>query len=144
MGNNITFGRCRFVFPSNRELCITSIGWVNSMTLGFVLIILSFLHQLVMLPVPMEPLLMPHVSQNCPSLHVESMLATSVTIFLMLLFEGSFSLSRPLLSYLVFACRSFPIQLLVHAHIAHLISSKLSSVFEYLVLVDGGCFNSLL
>ena len=77
MGNDITFGSCRVVFPSNKAAYITSIGWFISMTLGLVIITLSFLHQVVMLPVPMEPLLMPHVSERCPSLHIESMLPTS-------------------------------------------------------------------
>ena len=31
------------------------------------------------------------------------------------LFEGSLNLSQPFLSYLNFACRPFPVQLLVHA-----------------------------
>ena len=62
----------------------------------------------------------------------------------MLLFEGSFSMSRPFLSYLVFACRSFPIQLLVRAHLVRPSSSKLSSVAEYLILVYGGFLNALL
>ena len=51
----------------------------------------------------------------------------------MLLFKESFSLSWPFLSYLVFECWPFLIQLLVHAHLALLISSKLSSVVVYLV-----------
>ena len=34
---------------------------------------------------------------------------------IMLLFEGSWNLSRPFLSYLDFACRPFPVQLLVRA-----------------------------
>ena len=62
----------------------------------------------------------------------------------MLLFEGSRSLIQPFLSYLVLACRPFPIQLLFDAHLSHLISSKLSSVAEYLVLVDGGFLNALI
>ena len=74
MGNDITFGSCRFMPPLNRAMYITSIGWVISMTIGGVLFTLSFLHRPVMLPVPMEPLLMPPVSQRCTSLHVESMI----------------------------------------------------------------------
>ena len=74
MGNDITFGSCRAMSPSNIALYITSIGWVISMTLGVVLIIVSFLHRRAMIPVPMEPLLMPPVSQSCPSLHVNSMM----------------------------------------------------------------------
>ena len=74
MGNDTIFGSCRFMSPSNRELYITSIGWVVSMNLGFVLFTLIFLNRLVMLPVPMEPLWMPPASQRCPSLHIKSML----------------------------------------------------------------------
>ena len=62
MGNDIIFGSCRVMSPSNKSLYITSIGWVVSMNLGDVLVTLCFLHQLVMLPVPMEPMLMPPMS----------------------------------------------------------------------------------
>ena len=65
-GNDITFGSCQVVSPSNRALYIPSIGWVISMSLGYVLITLSFLHQL-------EPLSMPPMSQSCPNFHVESL-----------------------------------------------------------------------
>ena len=58
---------CHLVSPSNRALYIPSIGWIISMTLGVVIVTLSFLHLLVTLPVPMEPLSMPLVSQRCPS-----------------------------------------------------------------------------
>ena len=61
MGNDIIFGSYRVESPSNRALYITSIGWVVSMTLGAVLITLGFLHRLVRLPVPMDPLSMPPV-----------------------------------------------------------------------------------
>ena len=74
MGNDIILGICRVVSPSNRLLYITSIGWVVSMTLGVVLVTLSFLHRLVMLPTLMEPLSMPPVSQSCPNFHVNSKL----------------------------------------------------------------------
>ena len=67
-------GRCRVSFE--QSIIHSSIGWVTSMTLGYILIILSFLHRLVILPVAMEPLLMPLVSQRCPSLYIESMLAS--------------------------------------------------------------------
>ena len=40
MGNDIIFGSCRFMSPSNRALYITSIGWVVSLTLGVVLVTL--------------------------------------------------------------------------------------------------------
>ena len=70
------FGRFRVVSPSNKALYIPSIGWVISMTLGVILVTLVFLHQLVMLPVPMDPLLMPPVSQRFPSFHIESMSPT--------------------------------------------------------------------
>ena len=46
--------------------------------LGVVLVILSFLYRLVMIPVCMEPLLMPLVSQSCPSFYVEAMLPISL------------------------------------------------------------------
>ena len=62
----------------------------------------------------------------------------------MLVFKGNFILSRPLFSYLVFACRPFSIQLLVCAHLVHSSSSKLSSVVMYLMLLDGGFLNYLL
>ena len=78
MGNDITFGRCCVVSPSNIALYIPSISWVISMNLGAVLVSLSFLHHLVMLPVPMEPLSMPPVSESCPSFHVNSMLPISL------------------------------------------------------------------
>ena len=41
MGNDIIFGSCRVVSPSNRALYIASIGWVVSLTLGAVLVTLS-------------------------------------------------------------------------------------------------------
>ena len=77
-GNDITFGSFRILSPSNREMYITFVSWVISMNLGFVLVILIFLHQLVILPLPMEPLLMPPMSQSCPSFHVEYMLPMSL------------------------------------------------------------------
>ena len=92
----------------------------------------------------MELLSMPPVSQRCQFCILSLCFLCSVTIFLMLLFEGIFSPSHPFLSYLVFACRPFPIQLLVHAHIVCSSSSKLSSIAEFLVLVYGGCPNALL
>ena len=76
--------------PSNRALYDTSIGLVIIITLWNVLIILSFLHRLVMLPVPMEPLSMPLVSQRGPSLYIEYMLPLFQSPYVvMLLFEGS-------------------------------------------------------
>ena len=42
MQNDIIFGSCQVMSPSNRELYITSIGWVVSMTLGDVLVTLIF------------------------------------------------------------------------------------------------------
>ena len=74
MRNDITFGSFRVVFPSNIALYITSISWVISMNLGVVLVTLIFLHRLVMLPVPMEPLSIPPVLQSCASFHVEYIL----------------------------------------------------------------------
>ena len=62
----------------------------------------------------------------------------------MLLFEVSWSLICPFLSGLDFACLPFLIHLLVRAHLVHLSSYKLSSVVEYLMLVDGGWLNALL
>ena len=41
MRNDIIFGSCRVVLPSNRALYITSIAWVVSLNLGVVLITLS-------------------------------------------------------------------------------------------------------
>ena len=38
---DVIFGSCRVMSPSNRALYITSIGWVNSLTLGAVLVYLS-------------------------------------------------------------------------------------------------------
>ena len=103
------------------------------MTLEVVLVILSFLHGLVMLPVPMEPLSIPHVSQRCPSLHVESILPMFSHHFPYALVQRKFILSQPFLGYLEFACWSFPVQLLVHAHLVHSSSSTLSNIAEYLV-----------
>ena len=40
-GKDVIFGSSQVVFPLNRALYITSIGWVNSFTLGAVLISLS-------------------------------------------------------------------------------------------------------
>ena len=42
MGNDIIFSSIRVMAASNGALYITSIGWVVSMTLGVVLITLSF------------------------------------------------------------------------------------------------------
>ena len=50
------------------------IGWVYSMSLGFVLIIYNFLHRLVNLPITMDPLLMPLVSWSCLNFHIDSMM----------------------------------------------------------------------
>ena len=40
-GKDVIFGSSRVVSPSNRALYITSIGWVNSLTLGAILVSLS-------------------------------------------------------------------------------------------------------
>ena len=133
---------CQVTFEKRKILL--SIGWVASMNLGFVLIILSFLHRLVMLPVPMEPLSMPPMSQIFPILHVDSMLPMFIHHFPYTLIQRKSSMSHPFLSYLEFACQPFPIQLLVRAHLVCLISSILSSIAEYLMLVDEGFPNSLL
>ena len=54
-------------------------------------------------------------------------------------------MSGKFLSYLSSTCQLFSIHLLlVRAHLICHISSQLSSVVVYLVLVDGGCLNSLL
>ena len=87
---------------------------------------------------------MPPMSQICPSLHGESMLPMFNHRFPYALVRRKFILSRSFLSYLVFACWPFPIQQLVHAHLVRLIYSKLSSIVEYLVLIDGGFLNALL
>ena len=76
-----------------------------------------YLHRLVKLLVLMDPLMMPPVSQRCPSLHIESMLPT-------------FSHHFPLWS-----CSK---------EVEALISSTLYNVVEYLMFVDGGCLSSLL
>jgi len=69
----------------------------------------------------------------------------SVTIsHIMLLLKERFILSRPFLSYIVFACMPLPLQLLVRAHLVHRNYSKSSSVSKYLVLVYERCINSLL
>ena len=62
----------------------------------------------------------------------------------MLLLEGIFIPSQPFLSYLLFVCHRFSIQSLVYAHPIHPSSSKLSGIVVYLMLIDGGCPNSLL
>ena len=87
---------------------------------------------------------MPLVSHRCPILHIKSMLPTFSHHFLHALVRRKSILSRPFLNYLDFACWSFSVQLLVHAHLVRLSSSTLSSVVEYLVLVDGGFLNALL
>ena len=74
----LSFGIYRVVSPSNKALYIPSIGWVISMTLGVILVTLVFLHQLVMLPIPRQPLSMPHVSQSCLDFHVDSMMPMSL------------------------------------------------------------------
>ena len=63
--------------------------------------------------------------------------AYSVTIsHIMLLLKERFILSRPFLSYIVFACMPLPLQLLVRAHLVHPSYSKSSSVSKYLMLVQ--------
>ena len=75
-----------------------------------------YLHRLVKLPVPMEPLSIPPMSQRCPSFACRVYVTYIQSPFsVMLLFEGSWNLSHPFLSYLDFACWPFPVQLLVHA-----------------------------
>ena len=91
-----------------------------------------------MLPFPMDPFLMPLMSHKCPSFHINSMLPTFSHHFPYSLVQRNFSLSRPLFSYLDFACGQFLVQLLVRAHLVHFSSSTLSSITEYLMLVDGG------
>ena len=75
-----------------------------------------YLHRLVKLPVPMERLSMPPVSQRCPSF-VYRVYATYIQspFTFMLLFEGSWNLSQPFLSYLDLACQPFLVQLLIRA-----------------------------
>ena len=76
-----------------------------------------YLHRLVKLPVPMEPLSMPLMLQRCPSFVYRVCAAFIQSPFtFMLLFEGIWNLSRPFLSYLDFSCRPFPVLLLVLAH----------------------------
>ena len=41
MRKDVIFGSSQVMSPSNRALCITSIGWVISLTLGVVLVTLS-------------------------------------------------------------------------------------------------------
>ena len=77
-----------------------------------------YLHQLVKLPVPMEPLSMPPMLERCPSFVYWVYVASIQLPFtFMLLFKGSWNLIQPFLSCLEFACRPFPLLLLVHAHI---------------------------
>ena len=65
----------------------------------------------------MEPLLIPPMSQRCSSFvyRVYAAYIQSPFVF-MLLFEGSWNLSWPFLSYLDFVCRPFLVQLLFRAH----------------------------
>ena len=132
MENDIIFGSCRVVSPSSRALYITSIGWVVSMNLGVVVITLSFFHRLVMLPLPMEPLLMPPMSHICTSLHVESMMPMFSHHFPYSLVWRKFNLSQSFLSYVGSACRPFPILLLVCAHIVWVLP-------HYTVLLSTSC-----
>ena len=129
--------------PLNRALYIPSIGSVISMTLGVVLITLSFIHWLVMHLVPMEPLLMPPVSQRCPSLYIESMLPS---------FSHHMSLCS--CSKEVETCVGHS-SVILTLHVGHsrysywlvhlwLSPSTLYSFAEYLVLDDGGFLNTLL
>ena len=73
---------------------------------------------MVKLPVRMEPLSMPPMSQRCPSFVYQVYAASIKSPFtFMLLFKGSWNLSRLFLSCLDFACQPFPVLLLVHAHL---------------------------
>ena len=112
MGNDITFGNCRVVSPSNRALYITSVGWVISLNLGVM---------------SLSPLIGYASSPHGASVDASCVTEMSQFVYrvyaafiqspygVMLLFEGSWNLSRPFLSSLDFACRPFPVQLLVRA-----------------------------
>ena len=62
IGKDVIFGSCWVVSPSNRALYMTSIGWVIVWLRSCTHLSEFYLHRLVKLPVPMEPLLMPSVS----------------------------------------------------------------------------------
>ena len=91
-----------------------------------------------MILVLMDPLSMLLMSQRCPSMHVESMSPMFSHHLPYALVQRNFSLSRPFLSYFDSAYRLFSVQLLVCVDIVCLSYSTLSSIVEYLVLVDGG------
>ena len=79
MGNDISFyWKLSCSVSLEHSTIYSSICFVTSMTLGVLLVILSFLHRLVMLQVPMDSLLMPHVLKSCPIFHVESMFPMSL------------------------------------------------------------------
>ena len=62
--------------PTNKAqfMSLIIMGLVCRITLGFVPIIYIFIHQLVKIPIIMEPLLMPFGSHSCPKLRIEPVL----------------------------------------------------------------------
>ena len=103
-----------------------------------------YLHWLVMLPVLMEPLLIPPVSQRCPIFHMKSMLPTFSHHFPYALVRRKLKLEStiPQLSWLCMS--TIPSTFTGSWTSCSLSYSTLYSVAEYLMLVDGGCLNSLL
>ena len=91
----------------------------------------------------MEPLSMPHVSQRCPSLYIESMLPsfshhTPLSLVRRKLKPES---AIPQLSWL---CMSAIPSTITGSSTLWSSPSTLYSFLEYLVLDDGGCLNALL
>ena len=102
-----------------------------------------YLHRLVKLPVPMEPLLMPPVSQRCPSLYIKSMLPSFSH------HTSLFSCSKE-----VETCVSHS-SVILTLHVGHswysywfmhfmIESFHIIQFSKSLVLDDGGCLNALL
>ena len=128
--------------PLNRALHITCMVGLIVWLYELYSFLWVYLHRLVKLPVPMEPLSMPPVSQRCPSLYIKYMLP-------------SFSHHTPLCS-----CSKeveawvghSSVILTLHVGIPSTDTSSctlwsspstLYNFAEYLMLDDGGCLNAL-
>ena len=112
----VIFGSSWVVFPSNRALYITFIGWVNSLTLGVVLIFLSLSPPTCWASKPYRAFVdASYVAEMSQFVYRVYAAFIQSPYAVMLLFEGSWSLTWSFLSYLDFACQPFPVQLLVHA-----------------------------
>ena len=103
-----------------------------------------YLHWLIMLAVPMEPLLMTLVSQICPSFHIEYMQPIFSHHFPYAFVRRKLKPDSPIPQLSWLCMSAIPGTITGSCTSCSLISSTLYILAEYLVLDGGGCLNALL